>query len=827
VANSGSQCDQATLAEIFWLAPGNNYVSSGIFNIVNLEHEIGVITPLGPIANIRVTNDNHQPVDCCPAGYTFDPIKQVCAPTPEVLPPPPKPPDTPPPPTCPDGFHWDDTASACVPDLVPGGGFPIPPPEGGGSDTDWQEQVGAALVIIIEILIKIQEKPEPPEPPEKDECCLKIVAALGPIAVAIQNIANALAGGITNPGTPVDLTPIIAELEKLKGSIDAIGVDLGANTAKVVAALDPLKQIAEELGKGTNLDGIVEQLKRLNVLKDLPPEFARQMLTDKVIPKQYSGAMQGTPTEWLHDLLAAAAMISPMIGWVEHLLGDDKDYEGGLRTGRDLVDVITSGLMKSVRTMGLAPDEHTTANLTAGFKKYLSTADTITAPLVKPLIEAIVSQLKPPGGIIPSIGNIHVDPDLPVESATGVALSASAAAWLLSYAGIDAGEPLAHLAELFGGMVGFEELRDVQIGPLLRHGIAKVANMRARALFAQELPASAQAAHWVARGHLDEGKAITWMLFNGTGPEVAGPELRAGYSAISPRALATLVQDAPFPRDKMAEILQDNAVWPDHAHFLLDLLEYNSTKNVRNSYVSELLTAHAKGVMGEDELHQELSGLGWSDQAIHLVEKRALLQRRVTLAAKVEAQIKPLVESGGITSDEGLHQLEAAGLQDWYAQLEITLATTKAEVTRMRKLAAAEAKLEAEQKRAATRAAVAEFQSGGVDLPGLVAALTLAGVDPAVTASIGVVQEATRSGRMRLVYGELLHPAAARVKLERVAAIGQQVKDQLITRDRALAELTDLKVDAADANALVARWEATLKKSPGAAQLVNPLTGQP
>jgi hypothetical protein len=255
---------------------------------------------------------------------------------------------------------------------------------------------------------------------------------------------------------------------------------------------------------------------------------------------------------------------------------------------------------------------------------------------------------------------------------------------------------------------------------------------------------------------------------------------------------------------------------------MLQVLEYNSTKNVRNAYVTEAIAAYKAGVMPDSELDDILNSVGWSDTAKQFVRSRALLQRRMTLAAEAEKYIVAEVASGGMTSDVGLQQLEAAGVEPWYAQLQITLAETKASIHAL-KVAEAEARrtLLAEQ-RNLTKAAVAEFQRGVFNLAGLTAALAAIGLDPTLIASIVAVQDATRTGRLRLLYGQLLSPQDARLLEERVAAVGQQTKDQLITLDQALAQLTQLGVDQLDAHALIARWAAALKKSAGSAQLITP-----
>src|SRR5271170_5310308 len=91
----------------------------------------------------------------------------------------------------------------------------------------------------------------------------------------------------------------------------------------------------------------------------------------------------------------------------------------------------------------------------------------------------------------PTIGAYPSNPNAPATLALGVSLASTTAAFLASYLGWDAAEPLTRIAEIFAAAVSFEQLNDVSIGPLIRNGIAKVADMHARRAFRQELPASA------------------------------------------------------------------------------------------------------------------------------------------------------------------------------------------------------------------------------------------------------------------------------------------------------------------------------------------------
>jgi len=227
-------------------------------------------------------------------------------------------------------------------------------------------------------------------------------------------------------------------------------------------------------------------------------------------------------------------------------------------------------------------------------------------------------------------------------------------------------------------------------------------------------------------------------------------------------------------------------------------------------------------VISDQELSDALTQFNFAAEARQYVTAHVLILRREVLAAEAEKTVVPLVANGNISADEGLQQLEAAGVQPWYAELQITLATTRATIHAAKLEAAAERKAELARQRNLTRAAVAEYQSGAIDAAALTAALLVLGLDASLVASIVAVQTATRQGRLRLVYGQLLSPGDAKLLTEKVAAIAQQTKDQLITLDQAQAQLAALNVDQAEAEALVARWAATLKKSPGAAVLLTP-----
>lgn len=374
---------------------------------------------------------------------------------------------------------------------------------------------------------------------------------------------------------------------------------------------------------------------------------------------------------------------------------------------------------------------------------------------------------------------------------------------------------------------GFHEVSAATLRPILEAGIARPAMHDANSKFRTVVPSQHDTNQLYGRRLIDE---LTWARLtslNGIDLAYEHPVEELSFRPISPRALATAIQDTPFPRDTMLEILRDNAISEGHAHFLADVLEYNSTKNLRNEYANAAIHAYGKGVMSEAELDSILDGLTWSDVAKKFVKDRVALERRVTLATKVEQATLPQIAQGQITPEQGRAQLEAAGLEQWYVDLEVSLATTKATLLAARKEASAEHRAELEHRRELVVAAVENFRSGVLDLTGFGAALVAAGLDAVGVAALVAREEAIQKGRLRLVFGQLLTPEAAATRERQVVAIGQQVKDKLITFDQARNQLVALQVHQPDLDALLARWAATLKKATGAAEYLDPFTGQP
>lgn len=651
---------------------------------------------------------------------------------------------------------------------------------------------------------------------EDSTCCAAVVQAIASVASQLGIIAASISTPST-PSAPVDLSGVVGALQTLVNATLAY-----MPTAEAIGTLlsTGLNNIAKAVSSAPAFDtsGIVNTLNQSNLNDIIPAAVTDYWVQNGIIQPALAQLFSDRPWPWLHTALAGAASISPIIGWVERYLGDTADAEAGWRMNYNRMQAWTKAGIDALTGFTPATNPKTIGQLGALLKAYVGATDKTIQPVLEPFINTILGQLKANGPT--SIANIGVDPDTPVATAAGIALTAGAAAWLLSFAGIDEGESLTHIAELIGGLLGFEELKDVQLRPLISHGIEKVATMNAKAMFQQELPGHGELAALAARSLITAQQYFAWVPFTGLPGQLQQQNLANAYKPINPRAIASLIADTPFDTAQMQAVLQDNSLSPANVQFLLGLLQYNSTKNVRNSYINEAQTAYGDGVVSDEEFQQVLTNAGWSTEAINFATQKALLQRRIRLAAQTESYIVPEVVAGLLTAEEGLNALEASGVQPWYAQLKITLAQTRAQLNLNKKELAAEAKLANQRNRAGVKAAIADFRNGNINSVALEAALLAANQDPLITTLTVATETAIQQGKLKFVYEQLLTPEAAKVLSDQVAALAAQATHLLIDPTTAQAQLQALHVPQPEVTALIARWFASQTKPTEPEQLL-------
>lgn len=785
--------------------------TGGAFPVGTMDHLGAVSCPVAP-------SDASTSPPTCPPGYVYVPELEQCAPdgfiiVPVIPPPGGPPPETvTPPPTGPPPLP---------PPLIIPPPVSQPDPEGDEITFTLCEQMAANTTALLAAIAELGGSIAPGGD-GLGACCQLIANGIAGLAANVDEILKIIITVTTAGATPVDLTAIVTELQCICTSLTTLA---GAPPLDLTPVTDALDAINSTLAGAppfdqTNLASIAQSQKTIADQGDVDLAILKQLFGDKVIPEQFSGLLQGS--KW-SDVLAVIE------AWK-----DKWDKMTWWQTASFIIRLAAAENHPGSPEYPIpSPDDPPLGGDTA--------ADAIAAG-VQTILEgafAVVQKIAGPflKGMLLAHENeittlINVQPGQEVAAAASLLNEASVFGLGAHFAAI-AGEHLfptkqvgwPQLAATLALFSGYDEL----IKGILGTEVAAHLTTPHRYFInagARSLQPTAQQAHQLwARRLLDNADRDQLEAWGGLSTTFL-PALRAGaYRPVSARALATLTADTPFPTDEMRQILEDNSLSPDHVNFMLTLLEYQSTKTLRNSYIAELETAYKDGIVSDAELRDVLGGVGWSDTAVALVQSKVALQKRTVIAKEIEKLVTLEVAQGYMTTDVGLQTLEGVGVQDWYGNLIVNLAAERAAISAAKKEAAAEAKIELARQRNLTKTAVAEYQRGVIDTGALTAALLALGLDPTLVASIVAVQDATRTGRLRLVFGQLLSPEDAKILTERVAAIEQQFKRELLTLDQAKAQLAGLNVDTPEIDALVARWAAALAAVSKTAYLVNPLTG--
>jgi len=370
-------------------------------------------------------------------------------------------------------------------------------------------------------------------------------------------------------------------------------------------------------------------------------------------------------------------------------------------------------------------------------------------------------------------------------------------------------------------MAGYAEVVKAIREPLYDAAFGKSAQYHYRSIFKPELPDEADAVQWHSRRLLTDAQLRKLFGFSGLKAEYEEPFVQSAYRALSPFILAAGFTNQDVDEAAIRGAAEFMGLRDQDVDLVVNAVETRSLQAIRNSYVQEAMTAYGQGVISDDELNGAFDDANWGQAARALGFKRALLLRRINLARDAEATIVPEVRNGVFDDVTGLSELETAGVQPWKAQMQITKADAGALIARRKKQLSEEAKAETQRVRNLKNAAIAEFQRGTIDEPGLTAALLAIPLGPLEAASIVAVQNAIRAGRLKFLDGQLRTPARAETLRIQVEAIGDQYKKELTTANTARQQLAALQVDDQNIKALLAKWGA-LRGKPTTTAVFNP-----
>lgn len=628
-------------------------------------------------------------------------------------PPPPSPPPPPPPPPPPYDAEADELLQCC-------------------------QQTNANLRTIID---KLGGHGKEVPNQQTDNCCTQVVLELTHVVKQLTIIASAMLD-TGAPPAPAELGAIATALQQLAAAaiasppiLDAIRICICENLSAIAGALGP------ELGP--NVKGIVDQLATMNADDLIPAAFVDAMVKNGTMPPELAQMFSDRPWHW-----SVTGLLS----------GVSKFFSGGMNPelGKEIaanIQAVKKGQAPPYQPIHSLID--VPIYLLAYVGSYWSTWAVDLAGVALPAAEEALKQI---GGVVvaaipggagaipvglggPAIAALKYVQSAPppnekitvgtyqsvVQDAMGRAGAMGFTAWAAAMVGGFLLGPWekywGETAAMIATAAGFDEIALRWMGPFLDSVIRNRAIQDANSKWPTKVPPGPQALALWARRKISDAQGDELLGYFGMDPDWR-PAMKAGaYAHISPFILASAFADMPFPTPQITDVLEDNAYSPAHVQFMLDTFRFKSLSNVRNAYVAAAIAATGKGVMGEDELTQIMTNVGYGKPAQLLVQQHALIMRREQIVTEAESQIVFMVAAGVMTPDDGLHQLETAGVQPWRAQLKITLATTRADVHAAKLAATAEKKAELARQKNLMRIAIAEYQQGNIDEAGLTAAL--------------------------------------------------------------------------------------------------------
>jgi hypothetical protein len=769
-----------------YIAHYNQYVKQGFDPLKAAQKATNWIytnSRLADLGQIQIRPRPQQPP--CPPGQHFDQTAGKCVP------------DVPPQP-CPQGQHWDPVQLKCVADQQ------CPQPCQPSNDP-YADELGRAFDCTNQNLLVIQNQIAALQlaitggagANADPVTCAQLTTVVGSINESLSAISTAIASAAGPGGVgSIDLKPIVDALNAIAGGAAAIPVSLDAGAGKVATQLSGIAS-AIASSSGADTAGIVEQLKALVAEGDVPQATLNALADAGFISSSDLQILQGAPWSKVLSWIESTKAWRELEMRIKNVAGDVGGVAGALEPK------IGSGVNW----------------LESKFVNALKTERNIIQDVISPILAAIKSQLSPPGAT--QVGVINVDPDKVLADVAAVGFNLEVMESLIGLVFPGVAETAERITETATGLLGFEELREVQLGPLVRFGIARVAEMQARATFKQEIPGTPALQTLVAMGLLGRDRERALAQFNGVPDELEPLMQQAAYRGLNPRQMLRLIETGLFSDLEIADELTFSAMRSTSQHRMLKAAPYLASASQRSALRSTLESAYVAGVLSETDLTTRLAEAETDTDRDSLSLSRARLQKLISETKALEAEYTTLFAAGLMTDDAYRANLAGIGLQPDMVNIVASKAEARANATLQRQTLAAERALERATAAKARQAAIQNFDRGTIDAIGLAAALTATGLTAVQTAAWVDLAVLRKGGSLRWLYGLQLLPPEAIVLRERVTALTDQRKRNLIPDSQFVDALKTLKIPPREINALRAAADAML--SPKTSATVVPV----
>jgi hypothetical protein len=617
-----------------------------------------------------------------------------------------------------------------------------------------------------------------------DACCSAVITAIGKVVGELTVIATAL----TNAGKnqqPVDLTALTAELTALVAAVNAYPPALQACCNAVTNQLGAIAN-AISSQKPTDTTGIADQLKQM--------------------------VGQGDVDQFIFDALQKEGLISPA----------DLQTLHGIKWS-DAISYITSSsawrtVEKAGQTIGA---DYNAVNAAVGnfnaaldnwviqkAKSGITTQRNLLQQPISAILTAVKSAFQPSG--VKQIGTIGVNPDTILADVAAVELNMEILAALIGLVHHSAGERISKIGEYAAGLLGFEELREVQLGPLVQYGVARIAEMQAKKLYSQELPGATALAGLASRGLITNQQYFTWVPYTGLPGELWEQERQAAYRGLNPRQMLRLIETGLFSQAEISDELTFGGLRPVSQARMLHAAPYLATQPERRQLLGTLEKAYTAGLIDDPTLTGSIDSAEQNTDRHNLVLTRVKYEVLIQEAKALEAEYTTMFLGGVINDQVYRSYLAGIGLQPWMVNLVAGKAEARANATLQKQQLRDAAALQRATAAAERKAAMLNYEEGNTNLPALVATLILTGLTPTQAAAWADLATLQKAGRLRWIFGLQLSPQAAVLLADRVKALTIQRKKEQISDAEFVAALQALNIPPNYINALQAAADASL-----------------
>lgn len=356
---------------------------------------------------------------------------------------------------------------------------------------------------------------------------------------------------------------------------------------------------------------------------------------------------------------------------------------------------------------------------------------------------------------------------------------------------------------------GYDEIVRLWRNPRLQAAIGNLAAYNANAEFLTVAPRAQEARALLARRLISQTDATKIEGWGGTMTAYQAAQEAEAFRPVPPFLLARAAEAGAIPIATLTSLLQfagfrDGDISTlETAYAALALAPYQA------QYLSAAVRSTELGTMTPAELTEVLNDIALNQDQQALVQLTVATRKLEQLAELYRKSISEGYRYGTISDAQYVPSLEAIGIGAADAQAHYAVDSIAKNGKALQASLKAEARLAAQQQRAAVNAAVASFKTGTLDGVALEAALLAAGVDPVVASLVVELQTQRLLGNQVYVYGKEMPRQGALILREKVAALGKQVGALLVSPADALAALANLGVPDANAQALVAGWAAT------------------